>query len=81
MTSLRIYCIMALQFHSFDKCISHLTIPIYLLTNLASVRNWFESNNNNNPPKFRVSQFILKKEMNIKERHKNYNSTVRNMML
>lgn len=46
MASLRIYYIIALQFHSLDKCISHLTIPIYLLTTLASERNWFESNNN-----------------------------------
>jgi hypothetical protein len=65
MTSLRIYYIIALQFHSFDKCISHLTIPIYFCTALASVRNWSESNNNNNQKKKkknRVNQFIQERK-------------------
>lgn len=60
MSRLRIYCIIALEFHSFDKCISHLTIPAYFRTTLASVRNQFESDNNNLPlqkKKAKVKQF------------------------
>lgn len=67
MTSLRIYYIIALQFHSLDKCISHLTMPIYLLTTLASVRNWFESNNNNNPPPKIQSIVVYSKKGNEHE--------------